>query len=246
MILLVAGIFVMKFVLNRWREEQEVWTVPWYLRSDDETWFLFLACAFTMAVLIGVLWGNYLFQDFMQPYYTLSQLKSYKDVDPSATGSSYMDAGAIDFKADSYVDTTMSIGYKDDHVWCAAPIKWGKDKVANIDFWAVGIDCCDGFPGNFNCFENRGDYQAKGGLRWVSDEAIPFFRVAVSQGNQEFDRTSRHPLFFTWMRNPDQKILKMWQTGRFYYIVGIVVFAAVEALLALALAQRFWKERLWG
>merc|ERR1719222_668745 len=110
-----------------------------------------------------------------------------------------MDAGAIQFKQDAYVDTTMSIGYKDSTVWCAAPIKWGDAKVSNIDFWAVGIDCCTGFPGNFNCLENRDDFKARGGLRWIDDAAMPYFRVAVSQAQQEFDRTSRHPIFFQWM-----------------------------------------------
>jgi len=67
-----------------WRKQrQEQWSTPWYLMNDDDTWFLFLGVAIAISCFLGLAVGEIIFGGYSQPYYTLSELHSYKDVDPT-------------------------------------------------------------------------------------------------------------------------------------------------------------------
>lgn len=244
--LLLAGVFLVKAVLVKKKLVNEEQTVPWYLRQDDDTWYMFLAIAIGLSCLLGLVLGLYIYGNFSEKFYKLSRLHTHKNVDPVLEGKAYLDTGAIYFKKDSYVSTAQSIGYKDGNIYCVAPIKFGNDLVKNFDFWAVGVNCCDGFPGNFNCFDHRADSFAHGGLRVVDDGAIPFYRLATQQMGVEFLRSSRNPIFVEWMRDPEAKIRSYFNDARNTWIIGFVVFALCEIAAVVFLANYFWKERNWG
>lgn len=252
--LLLAVIFVVKAALVRRKQRDELWTVPWYLRADDDTWFLFLGAAVILATLLGAVFGMLIYSSFTNPYYTLSQLHAYNNTDPAMSGQAYLDAGAIDFKLGSYVDVSQSLGYKDGNVYCVAPIKFGKAKVANLDFWAAGVNCCsggmeggggDGFPGTFNCFEDRQDPWVRGGLRITDNRDLAFYKVAVMQASEEFKRSARNPIFITWMKDPAARIQSFHHSGVKWFWCGIAAYALFMMAAVGGVSYMYWKNRLW-
>jgi hypothetical protein len=244
--MLIAFVFLVKAAIVYRKQKQEMWSVPWYLLNDDDTWFLFLFAAIAISCLLGIAVGEVIYSGYTQPYYTLFELHSYTGIDPVAEGKAYLDAGAINFKQDSYVDISHAVGYKDGNVYCVAPIKLGKDQVANKDFFAVGVNCCDGFPGNFNCFEKRAENFAHGGLRIIDNDNIPFFKLAAMQAGAEWGKNSPNPLFFTWMRDPAKRITQYYSDGAWTYGTTLAAFLFFEAAAVGLMAYLYWKNRLWG
>jgi hypothetical protein len=252
--LILAVIFLVKAVLVRRKQRDELWTVPWYLRADDDTWFLFLGGTVALAAILGAAFGTIVYSSFTSPYYNLSQLHYYNETDPAMSGQAYLDAGAIQFKMNSYVDVGRSLGYKDGNTYCVAPIKFGKDILPNLDFWAAGVNCCggglaggggDGFPGSFNCFEDRQDAFVRGGLRIIDNSSLAFYKVALMQADEEFQRTSKNPIFITWMKDPAQKIQSFWHSGVKWFWCGVVAYALLQMALVGFMAYMYWKNRSW-
>jgi len=243
---LFCAVFLIKGLMVYRKQRQEVLTVQWYLRDDDDTWFLFLVVAILVCCLLGYLVGNIIYSGYSLPYYTLSQLHNYTDVDPVSGGKAYLDTGAINFAKGSFVDVSHGVGYKDGDIYCVAPVKLGNDTVANYDFWAVGTNCCNGFPGDFNCFVDRNDNLARGGLRVIDDFPIRNYKLAVMQAGQEWGKPSPNPIFLTWMKDPSEQIRQQWHDATFTYAVCIVVFAAFEFAIVGIMTLHFWRKRMWG
>lgn len=111
-----------------------------------------------------------------------------------------------------------------------------------VDFWAVGVDCCDNSR-KFECGPVS-DPLAKAGLRLLRDDQRPFFRMAVEQWSAEFKLPVRHPLFFYWVKDP-QKAVESYRdnaTSEFWLTTG--VYALVNGLFAflLFLLLPEWRE----
>jgi len=253
---MLSCLFLFKAYTVYRRIRHERWTTPWYKLDDDDTWFLYLGLSTLLSCILGAIVGSIIFGMYTQSYYTLSLLHTYQNVDPVSEGKAYLDAGAVEFRNDTYVDITQALGYKDGTVYCVAPIKFGKDAVVNIDFWAVGTDCCTGFPGNFNCFDDRDDATARGGLRIVDDSDIAFYKLAQMQANGEFKDNAEYlldgrlntvdPIFVRWMADPVQKIRNKWRNATWTYGVCFAVFFVVECIMVSCLALQYWKSKLWG
>lgn len=244
--LFLAVVCLVKAVIVLRKQRQEQWSTPWYLMNDDDTWFLFLGVAIAISCFLGLAVGEIIFGGYSQPYYTLSELHSYKDVDPIGQGKAYLDAGAVNFKKDSFVDRSRAIGYKDGSVYCVAPIKLGTDGVASNDFYAVGTDCCSGFPGDFNCFENHNDRGAHGGLRLVDDASIPFFKLAVMQADAEWSTNSPNPVFLTWTQDPNAKLTSYLHDAHVTYGWSLAGFFLFEVACIGMMSLLYWRKRLWG
>merc|ERR1719453_1317349 len=123
----------------------------------------------------------------MQPYYTIQDLNAYPAVNPATTkGAKMMDAGRVYFAKGTGIDSQRAMGYRDDQLYCVAPIVHGNGKMASYDFWAVGVNCCSGVASDFRC----GDYnkpQTRSGLRLIRDEQRPFYRLAVQQAEAAYN-----------------------------------------------------------
>lgn len=242
----LCGVFLVKGMMVYLKQRREVLTVMWYLQDDDDTWFMFLFVAILVSCLLGYLVGNIIYASSSQPYYTLSQLHNYTAVDPVSGGKAYLDAGAIDFAKGSFVDISHGLGYKDSDVFCVAPVKLGNQSTANFDFFATGVNCCNGFPGDFNCFDDRKDVTAVGGIRVIDDSLIPKYKLAVMQASQEWGKPSPNPIFLTWVKDPSKKIQSMWHDSVTTYSWSIVIFFILECAAVAIMTSYFWRKRLWG
>jgi len=223
------------------------------------------------ALVFGLVCGDRNYYWYMVSYYSFQDLAVYTDLDPSIdVGQSYMDAGQIYFKEGVEVDTQDMIAFRSGNVYCAAPIVgqplWNQDdkaqmeqsgalrlpKSGTLDFWAIGVDCCDKESKTFTCGA-AGSRKARAGIRLLRDDVRPFYKMAVQQWEAQMcpldDNTlksqaksaphicphARHPLFFHWVVDPllevDNFLLKSEQA--FHQHVLLFVFGDIAFLLVL-------------
>jgi len=233
-------------------------------------------CLWT-ALVGGVLCGDRNYWSYMVSYHTFNDLATYTDIDPSVDkGQSYMDAGQVYFKEGVEVDTKDMVAFRSGSVYCVAPIVgqplWNQDDPSHtaqsgalrmptsgtLDFWAVGVDCCDQESKTFTCGA-AGSQGARAGIRLLRDDVRPFYRMAVQEWEARMcpldDNTlkarsrsaplicppARHPLFFHWVKDPlmevDQYLYKSEQLFRLHMLAFLFgdIFLVLALLYALFL-----------
>lgn len=151
-----------------------------------------------MAMLIGFMWGDHIHTRFIRPYDDLVNLNNYPSVHPGQyTGQQLMDAGQIDFVAGSHLDLSKSIGFKNEDIYCVAPIVGPGQNAGNAttyDFWAVGTNCCSGHAADYHCGEFNNPSAHKG-LRLMRDDTRNFFRLAVQEATAAYNIEAKPPSF---------------------------------------------------
>lgn len=200
------------------------------LMSSGHEWFFFAGVTLIFGTAAAIVFGNVNYLTTTEPYYDLKELGNYKGVDPTAAGGTrFMDAGIVEFTNDSFIEAGKAIGFKDDSVYCVAPITRGKLPLASYDFFAVGKDCCNGFPGDFKC----GDYLTSTchhGLRLMQDEDRPYYQLAVQQMEAEFGIKAIHPVFFEWTARPEIVMQTVLASGRWNMVIFMLLSLVAQAL----------------
>lgn len=167
--------------------------------------------AFASGHLLG---DRYWHREIVQ-HFIWGDMAQYLDVNPDVDrGQSYMDAGTMYFKEGSYVLADRAVAFHSGSTYCVAPIARAPEQPATqaingfalptsgtVDFWAVGTDCCGVNGEAFECGDSR-SVVARAGLRVVDETQRSMYLLGV----QEFSATTgvpvRHPLFFSWVRDP--------------------------------------------
>jgi len=174
----------------------------------DTRWHKLAVVLFLVAFLSGAFFGDLNYWYFSQPFFLLDSLRSYTNVNPSEVeGATLMDAGTVSFTEGARLATDMGMSYTSWDVYCVAPITTDLGlpsqgaNLASYDLWAVGMNCCSSGQTNFHC----GEYDkasARAGLREVSAEQRPYFRLAVQQAEAAYNIQATHPIFFYWVEDP--------------------------------------------
>jgi len=204
-------------------------------RGRPVGWYGYFAVSMFISVALSTSLANMTYRAFMEPVYdSLFDLKDYKDVSPNREkGAQLMDAGYVSFSKGSAIDFRKAMSFRDRKTYCVAPISDGQDKMANYDFWAVGVDCCSGVSTDFRCGEYNNPY-ARSGLRLLRDEERPFYRLAVEQAEAAYGIRSAHPQFFTWVEDPEEIIGKWRSFGFKCFVLGILGHFGLSVLCVLA------------
>lgn len=202
--------------------------------QNDPTWFVFLAAACFIAWLSGVILGDLNYFYNMEPFYDATNLNNYPSVDPSKMpGQQVMDAGQMTFVPGSKLDFKKSMIFHNLDAYCVAPIVNSNDKSqSNYDFWAVGMNCCSGVPGDFSCGEYNNPV-ALSGLREMREDRRNFFRLAVKQAEAAYNIKAKHPLFFHWMQDPTAEMNAYQDEGFKYFVFGVYAFFAFLLFLVI-------------
>lgn len=207
----------------------------------EPMWYIFLAFTSTLAWILAMGVGEWNWSTNMSMYLNMGHLNDYSAVDPARMrGQQMMDAGAVNFVNTTVVNTKLGMGFRNDEVYCVAPItSMIGTPLASYDFWAVGMNCCSGAAADFQC----GDYNnpsAHAGLRWMKDSQRAFFRLAVQQAEASYGIHAQHPLFFTWVQDPVGELSAYKSDGWKFYTLGMVghffiqLFLVVLALIGFA------------
>jgi hypothetical protein len=209
--------------------------------DPEPAWFSYFALTFGIAIFTGWTIGNDIFTKWTKPYYEIKDLKVIGHLDASKElGQNVMDAGIVYFADGNRIDATRSWHFKQNSVYCVAPIikgEYGKAKpeTASFDFWAVGKDCCSVSSSDFRC----GAYNnplARSGIRVLGDEDRRFYRLAVEQAETLYGIMGTHPVFFEWSQDP-LEVVNSWNAKAFTTYVVCVIAAFVLSLFGVALAS---------
>lgn len=218
---------------------------------QEASWPAFLFVTGLIAWIIGMLAGESNFAVNMRPFYDESSLNFYPSIDPSvAEGQQLMDAGRILFTPESHLDLTKSMGFRNNDMYCAAPIVSGPPNTVGTpssgtyDFWAVGVNCCAGHASIFQCGEFNNP-NARGGLRLMRDDQRPFFRLAVQQAEALYNIQAKHPIFLTWMQDPMLEVHAYQDNGYSYFLLGVFVYFACQLFLTISAYLAFTKMGMY-
>lgn len=205
------------------------------LASEYEPmWYTFLCATVTLAIVSATILGSTNFDTYMQKYYDIENLATYKDIDPSQfVGQQLVDAGRVIFKEMTYVDTTKSMAFKKTDLYCVAPIVMAKANATYTDFWAVGTNCCSGNQADFHC-NGYLDLNTRGGIRLMSDNERPFYRLAVQQAEATYKLHTRKPLFFHFGPNPIEWSDDLQKNGHTNCYNSIFAALCVQCFLVAA------------
>lgn len=210
-------------------------------RGNDAMWFNFSTLAFLIAVPAAYVLGNLNFWWYMHPYYDIETLNTYPMVNPAFDkGQQLMDAGRAYFTGGTRLDRTKAVAFKNNNVYCAAPIVSGDsdDKLSTYDFWAVGTNCCSGGKSEFHCGEYNNP-NARAGLRFVRDADRPFLRLAVQSAEAAFNIKATHPIFFYWVQDPIAELNSYREDGFRFFLIGIYAHFFFNLICVTCAAMSF-------
>lgn len=214
-------------------------------RQFDPMWFTFASLAFFTGTILAAVFGDLNFMYNMQPYYDMQSMATYPTVNPAKDrGQSMMDTGMAYFVDGAGIDSQKSIGFKNDHLYCVAPISYGGDQLTTYDFWAVGVDCCSGVGSDFRCGEYNNPH-ARTGLRLMNAAQRPFFKLAVEMAQSAYNIKSIHPLFFEWVQDPLAELNVYQNDGFKYWSIGIASYFVFNAIAVACSTYAFSKVGMY-
>jgi len=201
----------------------------------------FLATTALLAWCGGFLLGDNNFSSYMRPFYDITNLNVYPSVDPSKfVGTQLMDAGMIQFAKGSKLMFEKSIGFKNDDIYCVAPIVGSNSSQATYDFWAVGLNCCSGHTPDFKCGEFSNPL-ANWGLRLMDDSKRDMFRLAVKEAEASFNLKAPHPVFMYWMSDPHAEVNAYQDDGFKFFTMYAFGYFSVQLFLVVCAVVVFAK-----
>lgn len=218
-------------------------------------WLLIMNVTMLITIPIASVFAEHTFLTFSQPYFDYEAMASYVNVDPSVDrGQTYMDAGQIYFRENARVDTHRAIAYQDGDIYCIAPIilenlhdddvgrghseghaatsphsKTGHQlpPSGTVDFWAVGMNCCEPSGLHFKCGETLNPL-ARSGLRVVRHDVRPFYVLAVQEWSAWLHLPSKHPIFLHWVEDPLLQVDNLWlQSLSSFYLNTFLCFVSL-------------------
>lgn len=211
------------------------------------------------ALIAGAVLGDVNYWHYAVNYYAILDLATYVNIDPDTEkGQTYMDAGEIYFKEDSYVAVDQATAYQSNGIFCVAPIvrrastNQGSTSQASargnfavptsgtVDFWAVGLNCCDPSGENFSCGASN-NLRARAGLRLLRHDVRPFFLLAVQEWSAWLNVDVLHPLFFSWVEDPVLEIESSHENAVSSCKVAVFMSSIVSLAAALGIP---WLLRL--
>jgi len=220
------------------------------VRLSTPSWLVCLFASMVLAWVLAVAAGLENYGVNSHRYYSMADLNAYADISPDRVrGQQVMDAGVIGFAAGTKVEVERSMGFRSVGMYCVAPISLNSNssvKMDTYDYWAVGMDCCSGYKADFHCANvnnnpRAGRWQHGGGLRLMTDEARPFFRLAVQQAEAMYKIKAAHPLFFNWVQDAPAEVESWKEASQRFFLAGIGSHFLLQVFVVVAAGLYFAK-----
>mmetsp|Transcript_31507 Transcript_31507/g.71586 ORF Transcript_31507/g.71586 Transcript_31507/m.71586 type:complete len:335 (-) Transcript_31507:11-1015(-) len=208
----------------------------------EPSWMVFLFFSLILAFMLAVVFGTVSYANNTYPYYQVTSLNDYHGIDPSRMrGQQLLDAGSVSFTAESWLDTSKSMGFRNLDTYCVAPITVpGTGQQKTYDFWAVGTNCCSGTRPDFHC-PNFRNPRAHGGLRLMQASDRQFYRLAVQQAEAAHGIKAAHPLFFHWVEDPFEMLDRMKVGNLQNFVFAICGHLTFQTFVVVAATVAFSK-----
>lgn len=210
-------------------------------KEDDDAppaWYTYNSLAFLAASILATVFGNIIFFTEINTFYDYQTLNTYSSINPAhEDGQMVMDSGRVYFSAGVHLDMKKTAGFKHGDMYCVVPITHLDDKLRTYDFWAVGVNCCEGTR-KFQCGQDANNWRARSGLRLMDEDQRPFFQLAVQQAEAAYGITAAHPVFYHWSQDPLKEIhmylhraIRLFFIGSFVFFIGnfVMVMSSVFA-----------------
>lgn len=209
--------------------------------SYHPMWYVFLAVTSLIAFILALVLGQHIWKTYMQDFYAIGHLNQYSYVDPALMrGQQMMDVGEVQFVSAAHLDPRYSIGFRNDGLYCVAPITSGNTPLSVYDFWAVGMNCCDGTANGYKC-GHYNNQAARAGVRLVNDYQRSFYRLAVQQAEAAYGVRASHPLFFYWVEDPGAELASRQAAAWRMYFIGMFGHFCLQLLMVVVAACIFGK-----
>jgi hypothetical protein len=204
-----------------------------FKQEDRGSWWSFIFFSSAILLALGLLSGHINYRMHTRRYYDYMSLRKDVDVDPAVShGQQEMDAGQIDFKKGTTVDTSLTGVYHKTASWCVAPLtSYNRStQLGAYDFWAVGMDCCtpmgnSDHQGYFSCGPKFGEDSSPSGVRVLDAGEIVGYTLAVQQASAQHGIQSRHPIFLYMTKHPWEQIKVYAERGLLWAeITGLIAF----------------------
>mmetsp|Transcript_111743 Transcript_111743/g.360725 ORF Transcript_111743/g.360725 Transcript_111743/m.360725 type:complete len:341 (+) Transcript_111743:59-1081(+) len=208
----------------------------------EPSWLVFLFLSLMVAFILGMVLGALNYKVYTLAYHQVVSLNDYQGVDPTRMrGQQLLDAGSVIFSNDTVLDLTRSMGFRNLDMFCVAPIiRPSSDPLPTYDFWAVGTNCCSGARPDFHCANYRNP-RAHSAIRLLRTNDRPYYRLAVQQAESAYSIKAAHPLFFTWVEEP-QLLAEKWRKGaRTEFLVCMCSHLALQVFIVATAAVAFTK-----
>jgi len=231
---IAAGVLAIQARRESWRATSQL----------AAAWLVFLAVFSVVAFVAAVVLGRHHYWVSTLPLREAESLSAYHDVDPSSrTGSQMTDAGLVSFVKTSHLDLGKAMMFKNDDMYCVAPIVSDKT-TKTYDFWAVGVDCC---ATEFQC-AHYDDPNAHSGVRLLREDQEGYFKLAVQQAQAAYGIRSGQPLFFYWAHDTVSELkafedeAKHSVTFECSMFLAFQVTAVIIAVVLFGVWGRTWPE----
>lgn len=192
-------------------------------RSHGEAYALFLiACT----AIFGSIVGGYNYAVNVSDYWAFNSHRQYTNVWPDESAAAHRDASAMVFAEGSRPDPKLAASYfSGTRSYCVAPVsmKYAALTTTDVQYWAVGADCCKGAGGaNFAC----GDalipsarsgmvvYERSSFFHDLSIQETTFYHQAVEMAKARHNiRSAEHPVFVRWVKDLDMGRQAFWSAA---------------------------------
>lgn len=210
-----------------------------YRHGGRNRWYLFSFFTLFVATALSAGLGSAIYWTSMYPFYFIGGLKTVSNVNPALRpGQGLMDAGKVYFADGVKLNYTTGMSFTSYDNYCVAPIVMEDSAPASYDFWAVGVNCCEPNNPEFRCGE-FGNARARAGIRLMREEQRLFFRLAVQQAEAAYGLKADHPLFFYWVKDPDEQLMRYMADGYKYFVLALGLHGALNLFFVISFMIAF-------
>lgn len=195
-----------------------------------------LGISILAAVSVGTLLGLFFYDTYAIFPMFYANAAVYSNVVPHEPSAAVADAGKILFTLETSVDANHSVGYitEQGNTYCAAPVK-DNSPLSSVEFWAVGIGCCDEL-GGFTC-DAWNDVNAHAGIvvfdnnGYFTNSRHDYYNLARLKAEAQWGLlSSPAPMFVRWVTQADLGMLE----NHYRLQLGIALTAASVLYLGVS------------
>jgi len=194
---------------------------------------------YSIATVGGVLAGMVIYYEHTFHYWAASEGRQYTNVRADALAAAHADAGVIVFTDSAQVDTTKTIGYKSGSTYCVAPISMTDSIERQVQYWAAGIDCCNG-RGFFDCDDST-NKEARAALiirdnpsSMLFKSELEYYKHAVEMSKEIYGLSAaKEPFFVRWTVDVAAKAWGYFVESWIWFVYYTIAHALVNLILAI-------------